>query len=518
MSPFDLIVVGGGPAGSVAATLAAKADLSVLIIEADTHPRYHVGESLLPGILPILKEMDCFAEVEQAGFDIKTGSTHHGFGRRSWDLWFHESDEFDTAYFVERARFDAILFDAAKRAGATCLQNTRVKCALEEGGRVVGVELSSGENYFSRWVFDASGQAAVIAGPRSEKHTIDGLKHRARFAFWKSDGRLDKPRERQAFFQGLDDAWLWCFPLGPNRRSVGLVELEGTPVGDYDQLVKESSVGALLGADATRSSKIWRAKDWSYERSPRSGDGWLALGDTAGFIDPILSSGVMLAMHSGWLAARLLAQQITGGISPAQVHEEYEAKHGEMFDDLLGVVRFYYAQNGDIDRLFWKSKELLSDLPAVSPQKAFLLLTSGLVRNLALGKVTSDTAQKRLQKVLAETAKEERPSAFICAQLSFTEGERTSTLYLLIEPSDLAAPSLFRTASFDINCLAPDFNNDPILHPPLEAPLRKIAQLITDLDQGTEPLGLWWQHAREPLLITLSELPDAFEVVRIFGA
>ena len=108
--PFDLIVVGGGPAGSTAAAIAALRGLSVLLLEAGRHPRAHVGESLLPGIIPILDEMGALEAVRAAGFRRKTGSTHHGWGQTPrWDLWLRDSEAYDHAWLVERARFDADL-------------------------------------------------------------------------------------------------------------------------------------------------------------------------------------------------------------------------------------------------------------------------------------------------------------------------------------------------------------------------------------------------------------------------
>jgi flavin-dependent dehydrogenase len=136
----DLIVVGGGPAGSTAAAAAGRAGLKVLLLEAASHPRVHVGESLLPGILPILESIGALADVEAAGFTRKTGSTHVGWGRTpEWDLWFTDSEAYDHAWLVDRSRFDEILFRAAKRAGAEVHELAAAKEFLREDGRVVGV-------------------------------------------------------------------------------------------------------------------------------------------------------------------------------------------------------------------------------------------------------------------------------------------------------------------------------------------------------------------------------------------
>src|SRR5688572_9785 len=124
----DLIVVGGGPAGSAAAAIAARAGLDVLLLEADQHPRRHIGESLLPGIIPILDEMGALEDVRNAGFTVKTGATHWNWGiTQEWDLWFRDNDDYDHAWLVERARFDELLFKAAVRAGAVAHELAHVK-------------------------------------------------------------------------------------------------------------------------------------------------------------------------------------------------------------------------------------------------------------------------------------------------------------------------------------------------------------------------------------------------------
>lgn len=119
MTSRDVIVVGGGPAGSTAAAALARAGHDVLLLEAGEHPRPHVGESLLPGIIPILDAIGVLPRIEAAGFWAKTGSTLWNWGKTPrWDLWFHDSDAYDHAWLVDRSRFDAILFDHAGRSGA----------------------------------------------------------------------------------------------------------------------------------------------------------------------------------------------------------------------------------------------------------------------------------------------------------------------------------------------------------------------------------------------------------------
>lgn len=517
---FDLIVVGGGPAGSAAAAVAARGGARVLLLEATKHPRPKVGESMLPGIVPVLEAMGCLDDVEAAGFQPKTGATHWGFGPRRWDLWFRDTDEFEGAWFVDRARFDAILFDAARAAGAVVRENAPVIETVEDGGRVAGVRFRGGEAR-ARFVLDASGSAAKIAGPRSERTTIEGLRHRAHYAYWKSDGRLPTPREEQALFVGLDASWAWCFPLAGNVRSVGLVELEDSPPLDYERVIRSSPVASILGADAELIGPVHHARDWSYRCEPVAGGGWFAAGDAAGFIDPLLSTGVFLAMHSGWHVARCVLDVLSGDISEEDATTSYAQHHREMFDDLLRIVRFYYQQNRARDAVFWESKRILNEHFALKPQKAFMILTSGLVRNLAFSESKSRATESRLANALgdASTLDTHDPDdlGFVCIHLEHRpEGDPPAQLYLLIEGRNNAAPSLFRTPSFDINCLAPRYENDPISVPKLEGPLRALHETLSATDEGAS-LGAWWRASRERVATALEALPPSIHVRRVFG-
>lgn len=517
---FDLIVVGGGPAGSAAAAVAARGGARVLLLEAAAHPRPKVGESLLPGIVPVLEAMGCLAEVEAAGFQAKTGATHWGFGPRPWDLWLRDTDEFEGSWFVDRARFDALLFDAARSAGAVVRENAPARAAIEDKGRVVGVRFRGGEAR-ARFVLDASGSAAKIAGPRSERSTIEGLRHRAHYAYWKSKGRLPAPRQEQGLFLGLETAWAWCFPVEEDVRSVGLVELEDSPPLDYESTVRASALAAILGEDAELLGAVQHARDWSYRCAPVTGAGWFAAGDAAGFIDPVLSTGVLLAMHSGWHVARCVLQVLGGELREEDATKNYAEHHSEMFGDLLRIVRFYYQQNQDRDAVFWESKRILTEHFELKPQKAFLILTSGLVRNLAFRESKTRVTESRLASALGEASTldthDPEELSFVCVHLEHQPSDDAAAqLYLLIEARDSAAPSLFRTKSYDINCLAPRYNNDPISVPSLEAPLRALHEKLSATDEGAT-LGEWWRTSRTKVAAALDELPPTIEVRRVFG-
>jgi halogenation protein CepH len=536
VEPYDLIVVGGGPAGSTAAAVAAREGLRVLLLEAASHPRPHVGESLLPGIIPILEKMGALDDVEAAGFTRKTGSTHRGWGLTpEWDLWFTDSEEYPYAWLVDRARFDEILFRAAARAGAEAHENAAVRAFLREGERVTGVAFRRrGEDEVREArapiTLDASGQAMLLARQLGLRELIPGLQHEASWAHFEGGGRLAPPRESQALFVASTADWLWHFPLSPTRTSVGVIRLEDDERADderrehaFDARVAASAeLQAVLGPGARRVTPVRNVRDWSYRMRRIAGPGWMLLGDASGFIDPVLSTGVLLAMHAGYHAATLLAGAVRGERSVVEAQDAYAHQHAALFSDMLRIVRFFYRQNLHRDDYFWESKRILVDaLGDVSPRKAFMVLTSGLAQNLAFDEKRAETRARREAEVQggATLGPEDRESLrFVCLHMRWRAAASPAALYFLIEPREPASPTLFSTRNWHLNCLAPQLGRDILRVPGLAPHLEAIGRSIREADVTPgEPLAQFWARSRRAVAETVRALPPEIELVRVFG-
>ena len=414
-SSVDIIVIGGGPGGSAAATMLARQGWQVLLLERECFPRPHIGESLLPASIPILEELGVLPAVEAAGFLKKWGATMvWGRDKQPWSWYFGETNRrYPHSYQVWRPLFDQLLLDNAAAQGVTVRQGCQVTQVLFEAsdstaetsgpalgnpgcGRVVGVafrdEKGTAAALSAPFVLDASGQAALLGRQLNLRRWDDSFRNLAVYAYYADAGRLAPPDEGNIFIESYANGWLWTIPLHTGQASVGAVVDGAAGAAQAQELglarfletqLAQGPHTAELLAAARRVSAPQLVKDWSYACENIAGDGYALLGDAACFIDPLFSSGVHLALMSGVLAAAYATTALRRpemAAAAAQVYQELYRKEYQHFREL---VRLFYSGNRTAESYFWETRRILEGDFAGEPDSAAGAARRSFIRAVA---------------------------------------------------------------------------------------------------------------------------------------
>jgi len=402
---YDVAIVGGGPSGSTVGALLKKyrSDLSVVILERETFPRDHIGESLLPPIGPILDEMGVWDRVEQANFPIKIGATYRwGKSAELWDLDFLASEKFveesrpakfrgqrtKTSFQVERATYDKILLDRAEELGCEVRQGTRVTSVERDGLTITGLVLDSGDKVTAKHYVDASGNAALLR--RALNVPIDEPTTLRNIAIWDYWQNADWAVEigvggTRIQVMSLGWGWLWFIPMGPTRTSLGLVvpasyykESGLRPEELYNKAIREEPRIAGLLKNATAEGRLEATKDWSHLAANHYGPNWFLVGECAGFADPILSAGVTMAQVSARQLAYTISEIERGEHDADWLREQFE--HGQK-ERILTHIRFgdyWYTANTQFTDLQAYTAELAREAGLdLTPAKAWMWISQG---------------------------------------------------------------------------------------------------------------------------------------------
>ena len=332
-SHYDVIVVGGGPAGSTAAAIVAQAGFTTLLVEREKMPRFHVGESLMPETYWTLKRIGALQKMKRSQFIPKRSVqfvSHSGKESQPFFFRAHDPRECSQTWQVERAEFDQMLFENAAERGAECRDRSRVIEVLLDDRTARGVRLQVDQapvrDIESRVVIDATGQQALIANRLGLRVDDPDLRKAAIWGYYRG-GHRDPGENAGAtviLHTKSKQSWFWYIPLKDDVISVGVVsdreflfKDRGKPEQVFEEELANCPAVCERLAGAQLVSRLHVAREFSYSTSQHAGDGWVLVGDAFGFIDPIYSSGVFFALKTAEMAADCAVEGLNSGDTSA---------------------------------------------------------------------------------------------------------------------------------------------------------------------------------------------------------
>jgi flavin-dependent dehydrogenase len=373
---YDVAIIGGGPAGSTAAALLARAGRRAIVVEREKFPRFHIGESLLPFSMKAFTRMDLHQKFLRAGFMKKYGGEFFSACRDEGTKFYFKDgykSQTDHSYQVTRADFDKLLLDHATESGAEVMEATSVEEVdfSKEGVVLHWRDPGKGGEIRAGYLIDASGRNSVLGNKFGIRKTYQHLQKLSIFAHYDGvvhaegiDGTLT------VLVRGID-RWFWIIPLSSQRTSIGVVLdretfkcSRQTPENFLDQALAEQPVIARRMTNARRVSEVHVAADFSYRSTKLYGDRWLLAGDAAGFIDPIFSSGVFLAVFAGELCADILDEVLQNPQRAKRLFPRYERKVNRAMDVYLRFVDAWYTK--EFIEVFSSPRDLFNLPPTVN--------------------------------------------------------------------------------------------------------------------------------------------------------
>jgi flavin-dependent dehydrogenase len=374
-SEFDVIVMGGGPAGSAVASILARERRKVVVFEKEQFPRHHIGESLMTDTYRTFERMGFLAKLKQSPFIRKYSVQFaNSIGKESRPFYFFEANHHESAvtWQVTRAVFDQMMIEHAQEQGATVYQKTAVKQVLFEGRRARGVEAQMQDGSLRQFhapvVVDATGQSAMLSNRFGWRIRDVKLKKAVLYSYFKGAHResdLNGGATLVLRTEAGSGGWFWYIPLENDITSVGivadpeyLVKGRGQDLAKiFHEEVDKCEACRRRVAGGTRVDKIYSIIDYSYRSRQCAGDGFILIGDAYGFLDPIYSSGVLLALKMAELAADAIHDAFSHQDFSASRLGQFQAKLDTGIESMRKLVHVFYSEGFSFSKFLQKHPE-----------------------------------------------------------------------------------------------------------------------------------------------------------------
>jgi len=388
----QVLVVGGGPAGSTTATFIARQGYQVVLAERATFPRYHIGESLLPSCLRIFDLLGVRQKIEAHGFVRKDGA-HFEWSGEPWDIEFSNLAQSLYGFQVIRSQFDKLLLEHARSEGVEVMEAVEVKEINFDNGRPVTATLVDSNGVSGRISFDILADASGRAGLMSTRYLHnrsfhDAFMNLALWGYWKNARRLSIGPAGAIATCSIPVGWIWAIPLHDETLSVGLVlhkskfkELRQyfTLEEIYRNAIASSQLVTSLVESGDLASPLRIESDYSYAAERFAGPSYYLIGDAACFLDPLLSTGVHLATFSGLVAGASIVSTLNREVREVEAAQFYDVCYHRAYLRMLVVVAAFYQTHREKDTHFRHAQRLTSrDYRGSELIQAFLHIVSGI--------------------------------------------------------------------------------------------------------------------------------------------
>lgn len=360
----DVLVIGGGPAGSSAANIVAQNNHQVLILEKETFPRYHIGESLIPFTYKALDRLGVVENLRNSSF-TKKYSVQFAQEDGTLNKPFYFSTRYDIntvaqTWQVERSKFDKILLDKAIETGARVIYGARVDELIYSDDRVIGVKYKdladdSNKQVFAKWVVDASGRSAIAAKKNNWMQRDPLLRNKmAIWSYFKGCKRaegIDGGATIVAFIK--NKGWFWYIPLENDITSIGVVAESSYIMRDgikeiSDIFFREVQNNKWLSKQLEGVEQVSNFKsttDYSLQSNVSAAPGIVLAGDALAFLDPVFSSGVLLALKSGVMVGDVLNQALKASVTDSSCFDEYHNRMQLSIENMRKLIHAFYNVN-----------------------------------------------------------------------------------------------------------------------------------------------------------------------------